>query len=312
VPVDTLALAWRGENEGLQLPTSIAWLSPATGGAGRLVVADTRAGELRLFDAAGGEALNSGGPATPLSFPYLAGAEGDTAVVLVRGEDRLAWIEFGDGAGREVRTVPVPAGATAAVATPAAIWVKRADEHEAWLARLDLSGRPEARYGLPGPSWRYIGFLRARGDTLLSLSGYRPVVDLLSPGQASGAAPDTMALVGFDSPQMVRSHRFLLGEVDQPPLLTSSAAVAAGHLFALNLRGDHVRVDVYGPDGRLRRALVYFPPGAAGDHFPVDIAVRQEGAGMLLALVMQRPGGVLSEPGGYVLMLRWPGPTPAS
>jgi hypothetical protein len=308
--MDTLQLVWRSANEGLQLPTSIAWLSGA--GAGRLVVADTRAGALRLFDAASGSPVDSAGPTASLAYPYVVDAAGDTAVVLVRGEDRLAWIHFGGVAGTEVRSIPVPAGATAAAATPTAIWVKRADEYEAWLARLDTSGRSEVRYRLPGPPWRYIGFLRARGDTLISLSGYRPVMDLLTPRKPPGATPDTLALVGFDSPQLLRSHRFLLGEVDQPPLLTSSAAVADGRIFVVNLRGDHVRVDVYGLAGRLQRALVYLTPGDEGGHFPVDIAVRAEGGGALIALVMQRPGGLLSEPGGYVLMLRWPGPAPAS
>ena len=109
-PVDTLQLLWRSANEGMQLPTSIAWLT-AAGGPGRLVVADTRAGALRLFDAASGAVADPGGPTVSLAYPYLAGAQGDTAVVLVRGEDRLSWIDFGAAAGREVRTVPVPAGA---------------------------------------------------------------------------------------------------------------------------------------------------------------------------------------------------------
>jgi hypothetical protein len=63
-------------------------------------------------------------------------------------------------------------------------------------------------------------------------------------------------------------------------------------------------VDVYDRSGRLQRALVGYGEGVA-DHFPVDLAARRDSAGLRLAVVMQRPGGLLSEPGGYVLMVRW-------
>jgi hypothetical protein len=113
-----------------------------------------------------------------------------------------------------------------------------------------------------------------------------------------------MTLAGFDSPQLLRSHRFILGEVDQPPLLTSSAVALGDSLVVVNLRSDHIRLDVYDRAGRLQRALVHHSEGA-GDHYPVDLAARRDTSGVLLALVMQRPGGLLSEPGGYVLVVRW-------
>lgn len=306
-PVDTLVRVWSSAPGTFDLPTSIAWVASG-GGAGRLVVADTRAGALRLFDALTGTFIPASATAEALGYPYLAGAVHDTVAVLVRGEDRLIWILLSAGAMRAVHSAPVPAGATAALVASAGTWVKRSDEREAWLVRIDRAGAVIARYPLPGPSWRRIGFLRARGDSLLSLSGYRPVVDVLAPGAPAGAAPDTLALVGFDSPQMVRSHRFIRGEADQPPLLTSSAVALGDRLLVINLRGDHLRVDVFDADGRLERALVYPAPEATHEHFPVDIAARRDSAGALIALVMQRPGGVLSEPGGYVLMLRWQGP----
>jgi hypothetical protein len=307
--VDTLRREWVASEDGLQLPTSIAWMPPDSGAAaGRLVVADTRAGALRMYDAADGSVVDTPGPAVTLAFPYIAGASGDSLVVLLRGEDRLVWVPIDGGPIRVARSVPIPAGATAAVATDAGLWVKRADERRAWLVRLRSDGREAARHPLPGPSWRRIGFLRARGDTLLSLSGYRPVVDVVAPTRPNGRPPDTLALVGFDSPQLLRSHRYIRGEVDQPPLLTSAAVPLGDQLLVINLRGDELRIDVFGWDGRLQRALVYPAVAETRDGFPVDLAARRHGSDVLLALVMQRPGGLMSDPGGYVLMLRWPGP----
>jgi hypothetical protein len=138
----------------------------------------------------------------------------------------------------------------------------------------------------------------------VSLSGYRPVVDGLPSAAPAGVSLDSVLLRGFDSPQLVRSHRYLLGEVDQPPLLTSSAVALGDSLLVINLRSDHLRVEVYDRAGSLRRALEHHAAGL-DDSFPVDLAARRDTSGVLLALVMQRPGGVLSEPGGYVLMLRW-------
>ncbi len=302
-PVDSLDRAWTSAGARMELPTSIAWLPGPDPIAGRLVVSDTRAGALRVFDARNGSAMDVQGPEGGLAFPYLAGVAGDTVVVLLRGDDRLAWLRVDERSISVARSMPIPAGATAALVTDAGVWAKRADESGAWLARLDGTGHESTRYPLSGPSWRRIGFLRPYGDSVLSLSGYRPVVDVLAPAAPAGRAPDTLALVGFDSPQLVRSHRYIRGEVDQPPLLTSSAVAFEDRLYVLNLRGDHIRIDVYGFGGRLERALA-FAGSEAQTHFPVDIAVRRRDGVLHVALVMQSPGGVLSEPDGYVLMLR--------
>jgi hypothetical protein len=299
VGVDTLAEVWRGGGEPMQLPTSVAWLA-----SGTVIVADTRGGSLRFFDGASGAPLAGSEQLEPFAYPYLAGSTGDSVAVLVRGDNRLQWVAVEAGRPRALGGMPVPEGATAALAAPPGAWVKRADENEAWLARLDSTGREVARHPLPGPSWRRIGFLRRWGDALVSLSGYRPVVDTLALDAPAGATPDTLLLAGFDSPQLLRSHRFILGEVDQPPLLTSSAVPLGDSLLVVNLRSDHVRIDVYDRAGRLQRALVHHGAGA-GDHFPVDLAARRDPSGVLLALVMQRPGGLLSQPGGYVLVVRW-------
>ena len=161
--------------------------------------------------------------------------------------------------------------------------------------RLDLWGHLQAK-ALRLEAVCVLLAVTAAGLTALTVWLATRPVPLLYPTAAGpllvrpGAVPDTLALVGFDSPQMVRSHRFLLGEVDQPPLLTSSAAVAGGRLFALNLRGDHVRVDVYGLDGRLERALVYFAQGAAGARDGVSRSERVVGASARPTTAPPSPG----------------------
>src|SRR5690606_22953242 len=167
-----------------------------------LIVADTRSGALHVVSSEGeyAEARRPDG----LDYPYLAGHRADTLVVLSRGTNRLGFV-VGESV---VRTIPLPEERIAsALATDAALYAKRADDEGLALLRLTEAGGVAARYPLAGPYWRHVGFLRDWDGALLSLSGYRPVVDRLAPG---AAAPDTLALVGFDSPQLMRSNQFLL------------------------------------------------------------------------------------------------------
>ena len=304
-PADTLQFVWQAEAPEatpFEFPTSIAWLPDSFGG--RIVVADTRTGGLHTLSSEGGYV----GVQQPegLEFPYLAGQRADTLVVFSRGPNRLDFVV--DGASE--RQVDLPEGGfSAALATDSALYVKRTDEEEVFLARLTEDGQLAERYELVGPDWRHIGFLRPYGDAVLSLSGYRPVVDIVRPTTPGGATLDTLALAGFDSPQFVRSFQFLTGEIDEPPLLTSSAVSIGDHLVVVNLRVEQIHLDVYGPDGnggfRLERALIYPDMAAVADVFPADIAVHEDAEGWRIVLLMQRPGGVLSRSGGRVLMLRW-------
>lgn len=304
VPVDTLRLVWAAEapeRAPFEFPTSLVWLPDSLGGA--IVVADTRAGGLHALSPEGDYA----GWSRPagLEYPYLAGHRADTLIVFSRGAGRLDFVR-GDSVLRRVR---LPEAFSAVLATDSALYAKRTEENDTFLARLAEDGRIAERYGLVGPHWRHFGFLRAWGDSVLSLSGYRPVVDVLRPETPPEAVLDTLALVGFDSPQLVRSHQFLLGEVDEPPLLTSAAAPLGRRLVAVNLRAEEIRLDVFAPNGagglRLERALVYPDAATVADAFPADLAVRQGTDGVLVVLLMQRPGGVFSRPGGRVVMLRW-------
>ncbi len=309
VPTDTLALGWEAAarpDDPMPLPTTIGWAGE--GADARIVVIETKEASIRLFTASGrqGRRIDTGGGAE--SYPYLAGVRGDTAVVLERGTQRLAFVPL-DSSGA-VRRIPVPAGAHAALATDTGLFVRTGggpDGEPAVLLRLDERGRVAARFPFRGQPWRASGFLRAWNGGVAALSGYRPVVDVLTPNAASGARLDTLALRGFSSPALTRSAQFMRGDAEQPPLLTSSAATDGDRLYVINLRDNHVRIDVYGPDGGLARVLVSPAPWQMLAYVPVDLAARRVGDAVEFAVLMQRASGVIQRADSRIVLYRWGG-----
>lgn len=293
-PVDTLVLDWRAAppaEAGFGYATTMAALP-----SGRFVVADTRGGGLHVFE---GGAYAGAFASSAFRFPFLAGTRGDTVAVLNRGADRLDLVLLGGPeGGRIVAQIPLPDGRNqTALLTEDGVLYKTTGEKEGpLLRRLDRQGREVARYTLRGPYWRHLGFLRPWGDSLLSLSGYRPVVDVLTPATQAGAALDTLALAGFDSPQLARSRLFALGDVKEPPLLAPAASAAGDRLFVLNARSGWVHVDVFarddGPEGPrllLERSLVSPDAAFHDDFFAADLAVRHAGAGYEIAVLIAGP-----------------------
>ena len=308
VPVDTLTLGWEAAarpDDPMPLPTSVAWTGE--GDAARIVVVETQLGSVRLFTPSGRQARHVATGGGPASYPYLAGATADTAVVLERGLSRLAFVPL-DSSGT-VRHVALPdSTASAALVTAAGVFVRTGggqDSPRADLARFDLSGRLLSRHALAGPTWRATGFLRPWGARVVALSGYRPVVDVWRPG--AGPRLDTLALRGFSSPELMRSAQFMRGDVNQPPLLTSSAAALGARLFVLNMRDDHVRIDVYDAAGRLERILLSAKPWTTLPYVPIDVAVRRTDAGVEFAVLMQRPSGLLQSADSRLVLYRWAG-----
>jgi hypothetical protein len=96
------------------------------------------------------------------------------------------------------------------------------------------------------------------------------------------------------------------GAVAEPPLLTASAAALGDHLYVLNQRTDHIRIDRYGRDGVLDRVLVSPMPWALLDVVAVDLAVRDGGGGAVeMAVLLQRQSGVFQTAGSRVMRFRW-------
>lgn len=307
VPVDTLQLGWEAAarpDDPMPLPTSIAWAGE--GDRARIVVVETKEASIRLFTPSGRQArhIATGGGAE--SYPYLAGATADTAVVLERGLNRLAFVPL-DSSGA-VRHVPVPDSASTALVTEAGAFVRTGGGPEGRpgvLTRLDLGGRVLGRHTMRGQPWRASGFVKPWGDRVLALSGYRPVIDVWVPG--AGPRLDTLALQGFSSPELGRSAQFMRGDAEQPPLLTSSAAALGERLFVVNMRGDHVRIDVYSAAGRLERVLLSPQPWAPLPYIPIDVAVRQTDVGVEFAVLLQRPSGFLQSADSRLVLYRWSG-----
>ncbi len=309
---DTLIPLWTRDARtmpGLEYPRTVRFM-PASGAlGGSVVVADPATGDLWTIGAGGSPARRH---VLGLSGPYLAGFRGDSVVVYEVGVNRFS-IVAADSAGalRVARRVPftgLPSDQT--LVRYGAAWMDgfavkySSEESGAGLLVLDASGRVRHRERLAGPHWRFAGPLRTSGDTLVSVCGFRPVIDRFtasvdSSGAASGAASrlvirrDSVALVGFDSPMLARSRRFLTGDVSSPPLLLPSAAVlGAGEIVALNLRLGWIEADRYGPDGLLRgrivERLVFLNP----DVLPDDLDARRLADGSLeIAVAVPRPRG---------------------
>jgi hypothetical protein len=292
VPQDTLHLLWEiGATDALPLkrPRTVQ-LGPES----NIYVGDVARHFVAVLDSMGQlrDTLHVAG----VRYPYLAGWREDTLVVLAPEARQLVGLV----GSRVVRRIPLPDQLPAkallyATAGKIGYFVKAVREGEkGWLMQLDALGQRVRQQELQGPYWRYAGLLRLWGDTLLSLSGFRPVIDRWYPD----GRLDTLALVGFDSPMLARSRAFLVGEAYQAPLLSSSAVVVDSLLFVLNLRPGWVQVDVYDRGGRLRYRLL---PGAQPlnrQFYPQDLAVRCKATACLIVVT-------LTDPNPRVVAYRW-------
>ena len=293
---DSLAVAWSStgtEANRLSFPRTARFLPD-----GSLAVSDAQAGVIHLFRSDGSHraTLDPGG----LDVPYIAGVRGDTLVVFSAGSnviDLVTWDETasGDVVAKRVegasRTLQRPSEQTLAyvAASETDVYAKVVGSDVAsTVGRVGPDGALSPAVELPGPFWRHAGFLRIWGDDLLSLTGYRPVVDVL-PLDTLTAQADSLALVGFDSPMLERSYRFLQGDVENAPVLTVSAAPLADELYVLNLRTQALQVDVFGRDGRLRRTLIGTGAERTGDYYPRDLDVRRRGKMIEIAVVTTSP-----------------------
>lgn len=291
---DTLRLAWAASGRDtltLAYPRTVQF-----GPEGRLYVSDAERNSLFVFAEEGTlvEEVTWEGAAVP----YLIGSRGDTLVVFSPEAHHIDFVVDGRQVGRAPTPADLPRGPLQyAAATGDALYVKvLAKDFEGYLVRLDEAGDEQARVPLPQPYWRYAGLLRAWGDTLLSLSGYRPVVDVMAPGTTT---LDTLALVGFDSPMLARSYQFMLGDEHEAPLLSTAAAPAGDRLFVLNLRPGWLQIDVYSREGRLQHVLIQENPGFNKQFYPMDLAVEQDAEGGYRLAV------VTVEPAPEVRLYRW-------
>lgn len=296
VESDSLSVVWSSaQSEALPMsfPRTVRFLPD-----GSLALSDAQADVIHLFGSDGSPraTLDPGG----LDVPYLAGVRGDTLIVFNAGSNVIDQVTWETGATGDVvaqrvegasRTLQRPSEQTLAyvAASKTDVYAKIVGSDVAsTVGRVGPDGVLSPAVELPGPFWRHAGFLRVWDDDLLSLTGYRPVVDLL-PLDTLTAQADSVALVGFDSPMLERSYRFLQGDVENAPVLTVSAAPLGDELYVLNLRTQVLQVDVFGRDGRLRRTLIGAGAERTGDYYPRDLDVRRQGETIEIAVVTTSP-----------------------
>ncbi|MEX0747371.1 MAG: hypothetical protein WD275_05165, partial [Rhodothermales bacterium] len=231
IPIDSLRLLWRSTgvpDRTMEYPRTVRF-SPQDS----VVVSDVERNSLFLFDASDGTGRELGLPEQ--GVPYLAGFRGDTIAVFNPAPLRIDLVVRNDVARSIViRDENRSESSLLYAAVSDAVYYKRVGpDAENFVAAVDEHGDISTSVALDAPHWRLAGQLRIWGDSLLSLSGFRPVVDVIS---LSSGRVDTLALQGFDSPMLSRSRLFLRGSVHEAPLLTTAAAPAGDLLFVLDLR----------------------------------------------------------------------------
>lgn len=268
-PIDTLALVWETNgniDEPLEYPRTVLF-----GENGNIYASDVQANKIYEFLPSG--ILNQTYESSLFSFPYLVGMQGDTLMVLNPDVQRIDFMRE----GRPVNQVQLPTDGPenqrlqyVTIGAESIYYKVIGDDAPGYIAKLDLNGNVSQKTELNGPMWRHAGMLRLWGDTLISLSAYRPVVDIVTPG----GQLDTLQLAGFDSPMLARSRAFILGDIDEPPLLIPSAAIANDQLYALNMRPGWLRIDQFDRSGQLTRRLVQNTPSFSKAFYPIDLDVR--------------------------------------
>ncbi|MFP4228921.1 MAG: hypothetical protein ACLFTE_08855, partial [Salinivenus sp.] len=206
-PTDTLQTRWRTEGTDahpLRYPRTVRFVDDSS-----LAVSDVERNSLFRFSGAGDVEQEMRDDA--FAVPQLAGVRQDTLIVFNAEANRFDWVADGTRLSDRARTIERPAEETLVypLATDRHLYAKVVGEDIApVLLRYDATGTRIARTALPGPYWARSGVLRRWGDRLVSVSGFRPVVHTLPEDFATEARPDSLRLMGFDSPMLERSYAY--------------------------------------------------------------------------------------------------------
>jgi hypothetical protein len=320
VPRDTLRRVWRAGafEDGPSQSTSSQSTSSLAGGAplrfprtavflssddrsAQLAVSDAKRNALFLFSETGRRARTV--RSDRFATPYLIGQRADTLLALSPRERRVHFVAGGRVA-RDV-TLALPPAREApllwATATGGDLFAKTIGEDgQATVTRHGPGGQATARRVLAGPRWHHAGPLVRWRDSLVSASGFRPVLHRLPLGLS--ARRDTacaLRLTGFDSPMLPRTRRYAEGNLRQPPLLMPDVAATPTRLFALNLRAGRLRIDAFGPGGRLEARLTAPGPPRNQDVYPRALAARPRPDGSYALAV------TFTDPRPAVALYRW-------
>ena len=294
IPLDSLRLLWRSTgapDQAMEYPRTVRF-SPRDS----VVVSDVERNSLFIFDSRSGVGRELNLP--KLGVPYLAGFRADTMAVFNPAPLRIDFVM----ADEVVRSIVIrdedrSESSLLYAAVSDTIYYKRVGpDTESFVTAVGEDGELGKRVALEGPQWRFAGQLRIWSDSLLSLSGFRPVADVIS---IPSGRVDSLALRGFDSPMLPRSRLFIRGSVHEAPLLTTAAAPAGDFLFVLNLRAGWLQIDVYDRDGLLQRRLSPADFSYNSAYYPQDLDVRETTPGNYQIAV------VLSQPEPMVEVYEW-------
>jgi hypothetical protein len=252
----------------------------------RLLIGDTRSHFVAEVDIEGGTSRRI--ESASFRNPYLVGFRTDTLLVMNPARRHIEFIHSGESR-RQIELPDLDDRRTLRYATvfEDEIYLKSvSDSQGSILSRFSMEGEELDRAELEGPFWRHSGNLRQWGDAVISLSGYRPVVDFVGPDMRL----DSLLLLGFDSPMLSRSRRFIEGDARNAPLLTSSGSPLGDHLWILNMRPGWIQIDAYDRDGRLLSTYTQPEPAPDRRFYPVDlIAEADEDGSTLLHVLLARP-----------------------
>lgn len=286
LPVDTLNLVFDTSSDPavFALPRTLTFADD-----GDLVVSDAKANQLVRLSAEGVVAAryDLGSGAAPGGIPYIVGSSADTVYIFSAGDNTITGLV----AGRRVRHFALDRADAArqlryVAVDSTGVWVKSVDPDSGSTAvRYRWDGTRTAATTLRGPYWVHAGILRASGDSVLSIRGYMPIVNVID----SAGQIDSVRLRGFDSPMLARMRSFVLGNTESPPLLIPSAAYDGERFYVINARPGWLRIDVYDASMSLEAILVEPNPGFNKSFYPTDIAVRSEVGRILLAVSLQEP-----------------------
>lgn len=280
IPIQSLKLVWSSAQKKapeMQTPQTVKF-NPS---GDKIYVADAERNRVFVFSSNGesiGEVYHPN-----FKYPYLAGFQGDTLYVLNRGEKQL--LGFLDGKVVSTQTTP-DAPMTYVTIIGKEVFFKATGFDErfiGYVGKLEKDGTVSQKINFKAPYWRWLGFLKAWQGKPLSLSGYQPMVDLISGNQI-----DSLALQGFDSPMLSRRLLFLQKQVQEAPLLSSTAASFADELFVLNLRAGWIRLDVYPPSGVLKHILEEPQPKYIEERVPLDLDIFKQSEGSYLFAITEK------------------------
>ena len=287
---DSLQLAWSLQGEA-EYPFTYPRMVQRTHDD-TLVVADVERNSLHYLHTDGTYEREFTDEA--LDVPFLSGMVEDTLWVFNAETDSL--VAIADGAVLPEQGFRIGRADEASLVYTAAhpdfFYLKLLGEDiGSTLYQYTWDGSVHAEHTLEQPFWRYAGFLRIHDDTLWSLSGFRPVLDRfpLDLASAANAPADTVALRGFDSPMLERSHAFLIGDTHEPPILSTTAVIYDDQWFVLNVRSGWIQVDVFDQEGELQHKLMEANPEPDSDFFPQDMAVYARDDGYKIVFAISNP-----------------------